>query len=107
VQYAWCQAGRGNGKGKEEMTEETYNHLYYGDNLDILRRYVKDETVDLIYLDPPYNQHPYGSNYFMLNLICTNERPHTLSKVSGIPGDWNKSQYNYKNKIKLYHLIFC
>ena len=56
--------------------------------------------VDLIYLDPPYNQHPYGSNYFMLNLICTNERPHTVSKVSGIPGDWNKSQYNYKNKIR-------
>jgi adenine-specific DNA-methyltransferase len=56
--------------------------------------------VDLIYLDPPYNQHPYGSNYFMLNLICTNERPQTVSKVSGIPGNWNKSQYNYKNKIK-------
>ena len=31
------------------------NILYYGDNLDILRRYVKDETVDLIYLDPPFN----------------------------------------------------
>ena len=30
------------------------NLLYYGDNLDILRRYVKDETVDLIYLDPPF-----------------------------------------------------
>ena len=56
--------------------------------------------VDLIYLDPPYNQHPYGSNYFMLNLICTNERPHTVSKVSGIPGDWNKSQYNSKGKIR-------
>ncbi len=56
--------------------------------------------VDLIYLDPPYNQHPYGSNYFMLNLVCTNERPHTLSKVSGIPGDWNKSQYNSKSKIR-------
>jgi adenine-specific DNA methylase len=25
--------------------------------------------VDLAYVDPPYNQHPYGSNYFMLNLI--------------------------------------
>ena len=56
--------------------------------------------VDLIYLDPPYNQHPYGSNYFMLNLICTNERPHTVSKVSGIPGDWNKSHYNSKGKIR-------
>lgn len=31
------------------------NTLYYGDNLDILRRYIKDETVDLVYLDPPFN----------------------------------------------------
>ncbi len=31
------------------------NALYYGDNLDVLRRYVKDETVDLVYLDPPFN----------------------------------------------------
>ena len=30
------------------------NTLYYGDNLDILHRYIKDETVDLIYLDPPF-----------------------------------------------------
>ncbi len=30
------------------------NVLYYGDNLDILRRYIKDETIDLIYLDPPF-----------------------------------------------------
>ena len=31
------------------------NALYYGDNLDILRRYVQDESVDLVYLDPPFN----------------------------------------------------
>lgn len=30
------------------------NKLYYGDNLDILRRYIADESVDLIYLDPPF-----------------------------------------------------
>jgi DNA modification methylase len=29
--------------------------LYYGDNLDILKRYLKDESVDLVYLDPPFN----------------------------------------------------
>ena len=29
--------------------------LYYGDNLHVLRDYVKDESVDLIYLDPPFN----------------------------------------------------
>jgi len=32
------------------------NTLYYGDNLDILRRYIKDESVDLIYLDPPFKK---------------------------------------------------
>ena len=31
------------------------NFLYYGDNLNILRRYVRDESADLIYLDPPFN----------------------------------------------------
>ncbi len=31
------------------------NKLYYGDNLDILQRYVPDESVDLVYLDPPFN----------------------------------------------------
>jgi len=39
------------------------NVLYYGDNLDILRRYVKDESVDLIYLDPPFKS---NQNYNML-----------------------------------------
>src|SRR5437588_203580 len=31
------------------------NRLYYGDNLDVLREHVPDESVDLIYLDPPFN----------------------------------------------------
>ena len=31
------------------------NRLYYGDNLDILRKHIADESVDLIYLDPPFN----------------------------------------------------
>jgi DNA modification methylase len=31
------------------------NVLFYGDNLDVLRQHVKDETVDLVYLDPPFN----------------------------------------------------
>jgi len=30
------------------------NTLYYGDNLDILKRYIEDESIDLIYLDPPF-----------------------------------------------------
>jgi len=31
------------------------NNLYYGDNYEVLQRYVKDESVDLVYLDPPFN----------------------------------------------------
>ncbi len=31
------------------------NKLFYGDNLEVLRKYIKDETVDLCYIDPPFN----------------------------------------------------
>jgi DNA modification methylase len=39
------------------------NELYYGDNLDILRNKIKDETVDLCYIDPPFNS---KRNYFQI-----------------------------------------
>ncbi len=54
------------------------------------------EPVDLAYIDPPYNQHPYGSNYFMLNLIANYHRPSEVSPVSGIPKDWKRSGYNVR-----------
>src|SRR6266567_921179 len=38
-----------------ERKPDPPNTLYYGDNLDILRRYIDDQSVDLIYLDPPFN----------------------------------------------------
>jgi adenine-specific DNA-methyltransferase len=50
--------------------------------------------VDVAYFDPPYNQHPYGSNYFMLNLIADYTPPQETSEVSGIPTGWNRSDYN-------------
>lgn len=31
------------------------NHLFFGDNLDIMRKYIADESIDLVYLDPPFN----------------------------------------------------
>ena len=55
---------------------------------------------DLAYIDPPYNQHPYGSNYFMLNLIADYARPEDISAVSGIPTNWNRSNYNKRGRIK-------
>ena len=54
--------------------------------------------IDVAYIDPPYNQHPYGSNYFMLNLLVTYERPAEISRVSGIPVDWRRSGYNVRTK---------
>ena len=33
----------------------TRNTLFYGDNLPILREYIASESVDLVYLDPPFN----------------------------------------------------
>ncbi|HEY4332431.1 MAG TPA: DNA adenine methylase [Ilumatobacteraceae bacterium] len=49
---------------------------------------------DLAYFDPPYNEHPYGSNYFMLNLLVDYVEPTAISRVSGIPLDWQRSRYN-------------
>ena len=37
------------------MGGATGNQLYYGDNLDVLRRHIPDTSVDLVYLDPPFN----------------------------------------------------
>ena len=54
--------------------------------------------LDLAYIDPPYNQHPYGSNYFMLNLLVHYKRPDKISRVSGIPSDWRRSGYNVRTK---------
>jgi adenine-specific DNA-methyltransferase len=67
--------------------------VYYGDSNEVIKT---APEVDLAYLDPPYNQHPYGSNYFMLNLILENKYPENASRVSGIPDDWNRSAYNKK-----------
>jgi adenine-specific DNA-methyltransferase len=74
------------------------------------------EEVDIAYIDPPYNQHPYGSNYFMLNLIVDYVEPLSVSQVSGIPDNWNRSVCNKKgqayytfidlvNKIKAKYLL--
>jgi len=45
------------------MRAITQNTLFYGDNLNILREYIPDKSVDLIYLDPPFNS---NRNYNVL-----------------------------------------
>jgi adenine-specific DNA-methyltransferase len=65
-----------------------------GDSNQIIK---EAPEVDVAYLDPPYNQHPYGSNYFMLNLILDYKHPGKISAVSGIPENWNRSPYNKRS----------
>ena len=45
-------------------TSEWKNKLYFGDNMDILRQHVAQESVDLIYLDPPFNSNATYSVLF-------------------------------------------
>lgn len=62
-----------------------------------------NKPIDFVYYDPPYNQHPYGSNYFMLNVIYFAITEPNYSQrlkidpdsVSGIPKDWTRSDFNY------------
>jgi adenine-specific DNA-methyltransferase len=73
---------------------ECETEVYQEDANQLVQRL---SDLDLAYLDPPYNQHPYGSNYFMLNLLLNYKRPSAISKVSGIPVDWQRSEYNRRS----------
>lgn len=62
-----------------------------------------DETVEVAYLDPPYNQHPYGSNYHVLNTLTLWDKPPLTEQITGrnkaaIREDWRterRSLYNH------------
>ena len=71
----------------------------------------KDKKFDLVYLDPPYNQHQYGSNYHLLNTIALWDKPKInknryingkKTDKGGIRKDWikTKSDYCYKKTAK-------
>ena len=64
------------------------NQLIYGDNLDVLPRYVTDESVDLIYLDPPFNS---NADYNVLFAEQDRLRAAAQIKASGIPGVGTRS----------------
>ncbi len=69
------------------MVESASNLLYYGDNLDILRRYVKDETVDLVYLDPPFNS---NANYNVL--FAEKDGSKAASQIQAFSDTWTWTQ---------------
>ena len=83
--------------GKIELKEPVFSN--FDSDLVIFRKNTVElakelDSLDIVYLDPPYNQHPYGSNYFMLNLILKNRLDVAVSRVSGITQDWNRSVFN-------------
>ena len=58
------------------------NQLYYGDNLQVLREHIADESVDLIYLDPPFNSKRDYNLLFKSQKGVTSEAPSTMSLPS-------------------------
>ncbi|WP_395695604.1 DNA methyltransferase [Nocardioides sp.] len=54
------------------------NKLFYGDNLDVLRQHIKSESVDLVYLDPPFNS---NRNY---NVIFGRNQAHSADDAAQI-----------------------
>jgi site-specific DNA-methyltransferase (adenine-specific) len=65
----------------------TDNLLYYGDNLDVLRRHIKDETVDLIYLDPLFNS---NANYNVLFKEKSGEKSAAQIQAFGDTWHWDQ-----------------
>ena len=65
------------------------------------------KDLDIVYLDPPYNQHPYGSNYHVLNSVALWDKPKLSKQITGhgdksaIRADWRTerhSAYNYRGE---------
>ena len=75
------------------------NTLYYGDNLDILREHVPDESVDLVYLDPPFNS---NASYNVLFREQTGEGSPAQIKAFTDTWEWTQeSQRTFENEIML------
>src|SRR5438093_12972564 len=63
------------------------NLLYYGDNLDVLCRHIKDESVDLIYLDPPFK-----SNQDYNVLFAEQDGSRSAAQIKAFADTWRWDQ---------------
>jgi site-specific DNA-methyltransferase (adenine-specific) len=61
------------------------NRLYYGDNLEVLREHIADKSVDLIYLDPPFNS---NADYNVLFAEKSGEKAHAQIKAFEDTWEW-------------------
>ncbi len=69
------------------MGGDATNHLYYGDNLRILRERIPAESVDLIYLDPPFN-----SNRSYNVLFKSHAGSESQAQIEAFDDTWHWSQ---------------
>ena len=80
------------------MTDDWKNRLYFGDNLDILREHVASESVDLIYLDPPFNS---NATYNVLFQEKGGEK--SAAQITAFDDTWHwgmESEYAYQEMVK-------
>lgn len=74
------------------------NKLYFGDNLGILRNYIADDSVDLIYLDPPFNS---NANYNVLFQEKGGEK--SAAQITAFEDTWHwgqKSEFAYQEIVR-------
>lgn len=69
------------------QTKDQDGALFYGDNLDVLRTYVSDESVDLVYLDPPFNS---NASYNVLFAEQDGSRSAAQVKAFGDTWRWDE-----------------
>jgi adenine-specific DNA-methyltransferase len=81
-------------------------NLVFREDAQSLAERLAPEPVDIAYLDPPYNQHPYGSNYHVLNSVALWDKPALSRQITrgakaAIRLDWRterRSAYNYRDE---------
>lgn len=64
------------------------NQLFYGDNLDVMRASIRDESVDLVYLDPPFNS---NASYNVLFRSTTGEQSQAQIEAFDDTWHWNET----------------
>jgi DNA modification methylase len=73
------------------------NLLYYGDNLDVMRQHIKDETIDLVYLDPPFNS---NASY---NVLFNEHGAKSAAQINAFEDTWHWDEaaaYDYEQTVE-------
>jgi adenine-specific DNA-methyltransferase len=91
------------------LFDSGFDHRVHMEDAEAVASRSEYRDAEVVYLDPPYNQHQYGSNYHLLNTIALWDKPHVplvtngkgrLTEKSGIRKDWirTRSDYCYRDK---------